>query len=174
MPPGSPDLTMTHPVEFSDDDLFKECDIRFLRRSGPGGQHRNKVETAVRLTHTPTGIVAEANERRSQAANRVVALKRLRIKLAVEVRGESREAPSELWQSRCRNRKIAINADQADFPVLLAEVLDVLAAHSFDHRPTAEQLGVSNSQLVKFMKKEPSAFQYVNESRKAADLPVLR
>ena len=165
---------MPHPVELSDDDLFKECDIRFLRRSGPGGQHRNKVETAVRLTHTATGIVAEANERRSQAANRTVALKRLRLKLAVEVRGEPCESPSELWRSRCRNQKIAVNADHADFPVLLAEALDVLAAHSFDHRPAAEQLGVSNSQLVKFLKKEPTAFQHVNELRKAADLPALR
>lgn len=165
---------MPHPVELSDDDLLKECDIRFLRRSGPGGQHRNKVETAVRLTHTPTGIVAEANERRSQAANRTVALKRLRLKLAVEVRGESGESPSELWQSRSRNRKIAINVDHADFPILLAEALDVLAAHEFDHRPAAEQLGVSKSQLVKFLKKEPAVFQHVNESRKAADLPALK
>ncbi|HYW80276.1 MAG TPA: peptide chain release factor-like protein, partial [Thermoguttaceae bacterium] len=75
-----------HPAALPADALFEQCDMRRLRRSGPGGQHRNKVETAVVLTHRPTGISAEANERRSQAQNRNVAIARLRMNLALGIR----------------------------------------------------------------------------------------
>ncbi len=62
--------------------LESECDIEFFVAGGPGGQHRNKTASAVRLRHRPTGLVAVATERRSQHANRAVALERLRAKLA--------------------------------------------------------------------------------------------
>ena len=55
-----------HPASLDVQRLLVDCESRRERRGGPGGQHRNKVETAVVLRHLPTGIVAEANERRSQ------------------------------------------------------------------------------------------------------------
>ena len=61
--------------------LGRNCEISFFRASGPGGQHRNKTETAVRVVHLPTGVVAAATEERSQSRNRDVALTRLRDKL---------------------------------------------------------------------------------------------
>lgn len=57
--------------------LERDSDVEFLIASGPGGQHRNKAETGVRLTHRPTGIVITATERRSQYANREAAFERM-------------------------------------------------------------------------------------------------
>ncbi|MBI3399483.1 MAG: peptide chain release factor-like protein [Deltaproteobacteria bacterium] len=54
-----------------------DIEIEFYRSSGPGGQHKNKTATAVRIRHIPTGIVVHASERRSQHLNREVATKRL-------------------------------------------------------------------------------------------------
>jgi protein subunit release factor B len=59
----------------------RDLKITFYRSSGPGGQRKNKVETAVRITHIPTGIIASATEFRSQAQNRALALERLAAKL---------------------------------------------------------------------------------------------
>ncbi|MCG2764428.1 MAG: peptide chain release factor-like protein [Desulfarculaceae bacterium] len=69
---------MDLPPNIEDKDLVWE----FFRGTGPGGQHRNKTETGVRLTHLPSGIVVTATERRSQYQNREVALLRLADALA--------------------------------------------------------------------------------------------
>jgi hypothetical protein len=168
--------TYDHPADLSPDDLLAQCDIRFVRRSGPGGQHRNKVSTGVVLLHKPTGVKAEANEQRSQAANRTVALFRLRINLALEVRGrhEPSGVPSPRWRSRLQGGRIVVNATHADFPALLAEALDVLACCDFDPKPASETLGCSVSQLVKLLQKEPQAIAQVNRRRQQRGGHVLR
>jgi len=58
--------------------LLAECDEEFYTAGGPGGQHRNKTESGVRLTHRATELSVSATERRSQVQNRGVALERLR------------------------------------------------------------------------------------------------
>src|SRR5262245_63027271 len=68
------------------DALARDCEITFHRASGPGGQHRNKVETAVRVLHLPTGLIARASERRSREQNRREALRRLAEKIAAKAR----------------------------------------------------------------------------------------
>jgi len=63
--------------------------ITFYRASGPGGQHRIKTESAVRIKHLPTGIIVTATESRSQHENREKALERLRERLAALTVGPS-------------------------------------------------------------------------------------
>src|SRR5262245_59324339 len=136
-----------HPATLSDEQLLLECSRQTTRRSGPGGQHRNKVETAVVLTHIPTGIRAEASESRSQAQNLKSALFRLRQSLAEQLRCsvEPHLPPSELWQSRALRRKLTVRDDNSAFPALLAEALDRVAAKEFDLTLAAEHLNVSTT-----------------------------
>ncbi len=165
-----------HPACFSPDQLLKQCRQQRTRRSGPGGQRRNKVETAVILVHMPTGIRAEANESRSPEANRKQALFRLRIELALAVRDERNgpHEPTALWQSRCRNGRIAVNPTHADFPALLAEALDVAVAVDGDTRQAAAALQLTHSQLVRFLKLQPRALAIVNALRRERGLVPLQ
>jgi len=68
-------------LRLDDEALERECQVSFFVAGGPGGQHRNKTASGVRLTHAPTGITVSATERRSQFQNRLAALMRLRRQL---------------------------------------------------------------------------------------------
>ena len=167
---------MPHPATLDDESLLRDCTQKQARRSGPGGQHRNKVETAVILYHKPTGVSAEASERRSKAENQRVAVRRLRMRLAIEVRSEpdSEESPSELWRSRVRKGRIAINAEHRDLPSLIAEALDVLGACEWDTAAASQGLGCSATQLVKLLKIERGALDKLNAQRKLLGLHPLK
>jgi len=185
-----------HPACLSDDALLAQCRVGTGRTGGPGGQNRNKVETLIELHHTPTGIESHAGERRSQIENKRVALRRLRLLLAVEVRTLVPEGPvgSELWKSRRKrpprnatagsppkNRwagggegVLEVNPDHHDYPCLLAEALDVLNACRWDVKLASLRLNVSASQLIKLIKEHPPAMQKVNQERETAGDHPLR
>lgn len=158
-------------------DLLRDCEMTFGRTGGPGGQHRNKVETACTITHTPSGITSGASERRQQGQNRSIAIFRLRVKLAVGLRRDvdrERYRPTELWKSRRQGSQISVNPKHADFPALLAEALDVIHARGCDVAGAAGILGVSMSQLAKLVRHNRFAFAAVNDGRTSRGLRALR
>jgi peptide chain release factor 2 len=65
----------------TDEELLRECEVGTFRSSGPGGQHVNKTESAVRLRHQPSGVVVSSQQERSQHRNRAICLKKLREKI---------------------------------------------------------------------------------------------
>lgn len=183
-PHGSPPAPYPHPACLDDDALLAQCHFGRSRSSGPGGQHRNKVETEVTLTHNPTGLAGVAGERRSQIENKRVALRRLRLLLASELRGVpparrglavlDEPAGSALWQSRNQRGRIVCNPDHPDFPSLLAEAMDHLAEAGWEPRKAASRLDVTASQLVKLVQDHRHAFEILNRERAKHGLHALK
>lgn len=166
-PRDSLPLRPRHPASLNEEELLRECRKGRSRSSGPGGQHRNKVETKVTLTHTPTGVEACAGERRSVRENMPVALRRLRLALASEIRlsvpiGDAR---SELWLRRTPRGRIVCALDHWDFPSMLAEALDMIEACGLDPRKAALRLGVTPTQLIRLVREHPPAFESWNARR---------
>lgn len=167
----------SHPAAIPEADLLNQCEVGFGRTSGPGGQHRNRVETAVFITHKPTATEASAGERRKQFENRLMAMKRLRLKLAVSVRTAvhpHNHKPTELWERRRQGAQMSVNPNNKDYPALLAEAMDVIWARKFDVAGAAGLLGITMSQLAKLIRHEKHAFALVNQGRTDRGLPALK
>lgn len=89
----------------SDEELLSECRWQVFTGSGPGGQHRNRKATAVRLVHLPTGITVVAQDERSQATNRSRALERLRERLERRLEPRAPRIPTRVPR-RERERRL--------------------------------------------------------------------
>lgn len=156
----------------NDSQLLAQCEVDTYRASGPGGQKRNKTSSAVRIRHLPSGLIVIAEESRSQHANRVKALKRLRqaffLKLRESVRAEGLSSVSlraELASVRSSTGKLEVGRKDARFWPAVGLVLDVLEAVEARVSEAAESLGVSTGSLVDFLETEPKVWEQVNQLR---------
>lgn len=95
-----PEVDEDTEVEIDADDLHMDT----YRASGPGGQYVNKTDSAVRITHVPTGIVVQCQSERSQLANRLRAMKMLRSQLLAL---KKQEQEAKLAKLRGEQREIA-------------------------------------------------------------------
>lgn len=159
----------------SDDDLLAQCRWDVFCGSGPGGQKRQKTSNAVRLTHRPTGICVVAGESRSLAENRMRALRRLRLKLAIEIRepiSPHFEPPDWLLSIRHNNRIEASHRHRFYAPTA-GLLLDLLQAMHGNPANVAAMLGLPTTAVIRFLENEPSLWTAANRIRASMNLPPL-
>ena len=127
----------------SDDALIAQCEVDRYRASGPGGQHRNKTESAVRLRHKLSGVTAIGEDSRSQAENKVHAVRRLRSAIALQVREPVRldeYKPSTRLANVVGGGTAPLGAKTrltGDYWAAMAELLDLLVAGNLEIATTA-------------------------------------
>lgn len=92
------------PIPDDDDALLAQCRVDTFRAGGPGGQHQNTTESAVRLVHEPTGITVTARDERSQHRNRALALARLRDRLEERNRPKKKRRSTRVPRREKRKR----------------------------------------------------------------------
>ena len=151
-------------LKLTDDELIKLCNIDFYKATGPGGQKKNKTESAVRLTLKDTNISASASEERQQSVNRTRALKRLRMQIAMEMR-----EPAVNWDGQWN-----MNPKNPEYPAFAACLLDNIFACSWQISTAAENLGVSTGQLIRLLSRHDTIWQYINRERQKAGHKPLR
>ena len=174
-----------HPSVLSSEAFESRLNYRFQTRSGPGGQHRNRVATGAYVTDQPTGAIAEATEQRSQARNRREAIRRLRIRLALGYRTSSMIQPasrrddgiertaemaddifleSDLHR-RWTNSKRLPGLRSGDHAGVLALILNDLYAAGGQPSLVASHWHTSTGSVVRCLKTVPEAFRLINHWR---------
>ncbi len=161
-------------LDFDDARLLAECEVHLHRSSGPGGQHRNKVATAVRLRHRPTDLVVTATERRSQHENKANAVKRLREAIAVGIRQPVPERVEWPESVQIHDRRLKVSEKNPAYWQVLALALDGLADCGAEVAKAAARLNVSTSSLTRFLAENPKAWAEATRIRHAAGMPPLR
>ena len=178
----------------SDEKLLNECSSETYRSSGPGGQHRNKRDSAVRLTHRLTGVVVTATERRSQHENRHRAIARLRRAIAIRVR-QAVSVPRPVLPALSPPKGPAVpiaaipgalgtalvdpgwprisQKSEAYLPAA-AQVLDFLEAMEGKTSDVAAHLGTSTASLVKFLRLDDHLWEEANRIRRRFGHAPLR
>ncbi len=161
-------------IAWPDERLRSECVFETRRVRGPGGQHRNKTESAVRLHHRPSGVVVTGEERRSQHENAANAFQRLREALAIGFRCPLPE--TLLWPAsvHIRDQKLRVGERNEGYLLVVALALDALAACRGVPQDAASILRVSTSSFVKFLHDNPRAWRAANAIRSGAALGPLR
>jgi RF-1 domain len=153
----------------SDDHLLSVCRMDLYRGSGPGGQKRNKTSNAVRLTHLPSGLHVTATESRSLALNKLHALRRLRIKLATELREPidlPTFSPPDWFLEIRRNGRIAVSHRQPLYAPTAGLILDLFAVLRANPAAVAINLGVPTTAIIRFLEEEPAFWAAANRIRK--------
>jgi hypothetical protein len=169
-----------HYLLVSDDALIAQCEVDRYRASGPGGQHRNKTESAVRLRHRLTGVTAIGEDSRSQAENKVHAVRRLRSAIALEVREAvtlDGFAPSPRLAALVAGGTAPLGErtrQTGEYWAAIGELLDLLVAGGLEIAATAQRLGITTGALSKLLLHDDLVARTVNDLRRARNMRPLR
>ena len=160
----------------NDDALLAQCREDHYRGSGPGGQKRNKTSNGVRLVHTPTGVLVTATESRSLAENRLWALRRLRIKLATDLREPVDLVgfqPPDWFASVRHGTRLELCHRHPLYAATAGLMLDLLAALNGNPAAVAVNLGVSTTAVIKLLEAEAPFWAAANRIRGELGLTPL-
>ena len=148
----------------SDSELLKECTVSAYKGSGNGGQHRNKTNSGVKLKLASEGleklaitIESYSCDDRSAHINKLYALKKLRLKIALQIR----EEPAEKIPFPFPGSSGKISPDNKLYPQFIADVLD----RDFDS--AAEMWGLSKSALNKIISADKKVLEVYNKLKKS-------
>ena len=163
----------------TEDQLLAQCEVDTYRASGPGGQKRNKTSSAVRLRHTPSGLIVIAEESRSQYENKAKALKRLWRALFLQVRDPVHDLAAAITHpdyasARDAANRLHLSAKDARFWPAAGVVLDVLNAVGAKVSDAAAALGVGTANLIDFLQTNPKVWQEANRLRAACGQKTLK
>ena len=174
-------------LKLSDEQLLVGCDIHIYKASGPGGQHRNKVSSAVRLRHRETKISATANDSRSQHTNRTQALRRLKMNIALKLRAPFdlettaippllaecifvQKTPKKTNPASEGMSRLEIGRKDARFWTVAAILLDMLESVKGQLGVVARKLQISTGNLTKILKSDRHLLAATQEIRKSGGL----
>jgi RF-1 domain len=163
-------------LRLDDAQLLADCRVDTYRASGPGGQKRNKTSSAVRLRHKPSGLIAIAEESRSQHENKARAIRRLRMMIALQIRCpcERQDPPAIIREHLNPAGGFEISMRHVDYPRLVGAVLDCLHAHEGSISETGSALEVRTSQLSRFLTGDLKLLAAANQIREKWGLKPLR
>ena len=172
-------------LALEDKPLLDQCDIHYYKSSGPGGQHRNKVSSAVRLHHRPTGVSAHGDDSRSQHENKRLATTRLRMNIACQTRRDVDPAALVIppYVAECMftprgrgenaPRRLEIGTRDHRFWHIAAFLLDVLNACQGRIADTAAIIGITTGNFSDLLTSERHLLAAAQEIRKVHGLKAL-
>lgn len=164
----------------SDDALIAQCEVDRYRASGPGGQHRNKTESAVRLRHKLSGVTAIGEDSRSQAENKLHAVRRLRAAIALEVREPvflDGYVPSPRLAAFVAAGTAPLGAKTrltGEYWASIGELLDLVVANNLEIGTSAQRLGITTGALSKLLLHDEGVGRTLNDLRRAKGMRPLR
>lgn len=163
-----------------DDALIAQCEVDRYRASGPGGQHRNKTESAVRLRHKLSGVSAIGEDSRSQSENKLHAVRRLRSAIALELREPvslEHYAPSRRLAALVAGGTAPLGVKTrltGEYWAAIGELLDLLVSGGLEIAATAQRLGMTTGALSKMLLHDDQVARAVNDLRRAKGMRPLR
>lgn len=157
-------------LNLEDQALLLHCQLKTYQGSGPGGQHRNKTNSGVSLQLKNTDLEVHCCEDRSMHVNRVLALRRLRLRIALEC---PREIPQDI-PFAFPGSQGHIQSQNPRYPLWIADVLDRINAQGGDLKNAALDWGLSSTALLKILFADKAVIEAIQALRKLHQKPLLR